>query len=269
MTAAPPRTAREVRLAAVPEGLPSSEHFAVVETPLPEPGPDQVLVRNRYFLVFPGLRTLVGKEADGLPLPPLREGDTLFGPAVGEVVTAPAGSPLRTGDTVVHLLGWREYALVPAAGCARADDTLPDPVAHLSRSAGCCPRRPVPPPVSVLTDRTSWHGSVSSASCWLSGSPSRTCAAAPTSASTHPGPAAAMRVRRLGRVLVRDRPAQTRGPRRGDRQAGRTARAPGAAYVRGGPTVRGGLTESAAVTTRHGAITAAGPSSALRAPAGS
>ncbi|GAA2940614.1 MULTISPECIES: MDR family NADP-dependent oxidoreductase [Streptomyces] len=132
MTAAPPRTAREVRLAAVPEGLPSSEHFAVVETPLPEPGPDQVLVRNRYFLVFPGLRTLVGKEADGLPLPPLREGDTLFGPAVGEVVTAPAGSHLRAGDTVVHLLGWREYALVPAAGCARADDTLPDPVAHLS-----------------------------------------------------------------------------------------------------------------------------------------
>ncbi|MEV7677835.1 NADP-dependent oxidoreductase [Streptomyces sp. NPDC088341] len=132
MTAALPRTAREVRLAATPEGLPAPEHFAVVETPLPEPGSDHVLVRNRHFLVFPGLRTLIGGEVDGVPLPPLRPGDTLFGPAVGEVVAAPAGSPLRVGDTVTHLLGWREYALVAATDCTPVDGTLPDPVAHLT-----------------------------------------------------------------------------------------------------------------------------------------
>ena len=133
MTAAAlPRTSREVRLATVPEGLPAPEHFTVVESPLPEPGTGQVLVRNRHFLVFPGLRTLIGGEVDGLPLPRLRSGDTLFGPAVGEVVAAPADGPLRVGDPVAHMLGWREYALLPAAECTPLDGTLPDPVAHLS-----------------------------------------------------------------------------------------------------------------------------------------
>ncbi|WP_405780175.1 NADP-dependent oxidoreductase [Streptomyces sp. NBC_01378] len=135
MTATLPRTTREVRLAAIPDGLPTQEHFAVVETPLPEPGTGQVLVRNRYFLVFPGLRTLIGGEVDGLPLPPLRSGDTLFGPAVGEVVAASADSPLRTGDAVAHMLGWREFALVPAAECTPLDDALPDPVAHLAQGS--------------------------------------------------------------------------------------------------------------------------------------
>lgn len=132
MTTALPPTSREVRLTTVPDGLPRSEHFTVVRTSLPAPGPGQVLVRNRYFLVFPGLRTLIGGEVDGLPLPALHAGDVLFGPAVGEVVAAPAGSPLRVGDTVSHLLGWREYALADASGCTPLDDTLPDPVAHLS-----------------------------------------------------------------------------------------------------------------------------------------
>ncbi|MFF3934953.1 MDR family NADP-dependent oxidoreductase [Streptomyces phaeofaciens] len=135
MTSALPRSTREVRLVSDPEGLPSPEHFAVVETPLPERGPGQVLVRNRHFLVFPGLRTLIGGETDDVPLPPLRGGDTLFGPAVGEVVAAPSGSPLRPGDAVVHLLGWREYALVEAADCTPLDGTLPDPVAYLAQGA--------------------------------------------------------------------------------------------------------------------------------------
>ncbi|MFD0068042.1 MDR family NADP-dependent oxidoreductase [Streptomyces sp. NPDC056689] len=135
MTATVPRTSREVRLAAIPEGLPTQEHFAVVETPLPAPGTGQVLVRNRYFLVFPGLRTLIGGEVDGVPLPPLRSGDTLFGPAVGEVVAASADSPLRTGDAVAHMLGWREFALVSAAECTPLDAALPDPVAHLAQGS--------------------------------------------------------------------------------------------------------------------------------------
>ncbi|MFE5020929.1 MDR family NADP-dependent oxidoreductase [Streptomyces sp. NPDC056690] len=135
MTATVPRTSREVRLAAIPEGLPTQEHFAVVETPLPAPGTGQVLVRNRYFLVFPGLRTLIGGEGDGVPLPPLRSGDTLFGPAVGEVVAASADSPLRTGDAVAHMLGWREFALVSAAECTPLDAALPDPVAHLAQGS--------------------------------------------------------------------------------------------------------------------------------------
>ncbi|KUF14341.1 MDR family NADP-dependent oxidoreductase [Streptomyces silvensis] len=133
-----PRVSREVRLAALPAGLPQAAHFEVVETSVPVPGPDEVLVRNRYFHVFPALRTLIGGGVEGAPFPPLRVGDPLFGAAVGEVVAvgaaagAPGGGP-HVGDMVHHYLGWRAYAAVPAAACRPLGDALPDPVAHLAQ----------------------------------------------------------------------------------------------------------------------------------------
>ncbi|WP_018543794.1 MDR family NADP-dependent oxidoreductase [Streptomyces sp. LaPpAH-108] len=132
MTSAPPATVREVRLAAVPEGLPVPGDLTVAEVPPPVPRPGHVLVRNRAFQVFAGLRTLIGGAARDTPVPGLRPGDTLFGPAVGEVVAAPEAGPFRPGDLVTHPLGWRTYALVPVALCAPVDPALPDPVAALS-----------------------------------------------------------------------------------------------------------------------------------------
>ncbi|MFI7450322.1 MDR family NADP-dependent oxidoreductase [Nonomuraea sp. NPDC049714] len=126
------RISREVRLVSKPVGLPKPEHFVVTETPLPVPKDGEVLVRNHYFQVFPAmLRTMIGGGTEIHPT--LLPGDTLLGPAVGEVVSAPAGSPLRTGELVSHWLGWREYAAVPAEACAPLGDTLSDPVAHLSQ----------------------------------------------------------------------------------------------------------------------------------------
>ncbi|MFD4506180.1 MDR family NADP-dependent oxidoreductase [Streptomyces sp. NPDC058457] len=132
MAADLPSTSRDILLADTPGGLPGPEHLTITPRPVPHPGPGQVLVRNQYFLVFPGLRTLIGDEADGMPLPRIHPGDALYGPAVGEVVAAGPGGPLRPGDTVTHLLGWREYALVAATDCTPLGDLLPDPVAHLS-----------------------------------------------------------------------------------------------------------------------------------------
>ncbi|MFF0713696.1 MDR family NADP-dependent oxidoreductase [Streptomyces bauhiniae] len=125
-----PATAREVRLAAVPDGLPVPGDLTVAEVPTPAAAPGHVLVRNRAFQVFAGLRTLIGGAARDTPVPGLRPGDPLFGPAVGEVV-AGAG-PFRPGELVAHPLGWREYALVPVAACAPVDPALPDPLAALS-----------------------------------------------------------------------------------------------------------------------------------------
>ncbi|MFB4304826.1 MDR family NADP-dependent oxidoreductase [Actinomadura sp. GTD37] len=128
-------TSRTVRLAAMPDGLPKPEHFTVVQAPVPVPDEGEVLVRNRFFQVFPALRTLIGGGVPGTPFPPLRPGDALFGAAIGEVVSAPRDSGLRAGDLVQHWLGWREHAVVPAAECTPLDDTLPDPAAHLGQAA--------------------------------------------------------------------------------------------------------------------------------------
>jgi NADPH-dependent curcumin reductase CurA len=127
------QTSREVRLATVPSGLPRAEDFEVVEVPLPVPGEGEVLVRNRFFHVFAALRTLLGGGVEGTPYPPILPGGTLFGAAIGEVVTAPDGSGLRPGELVSHWLGWRDYAVLATADCTPLGDALPDPVAHLAQ----------------------------------------------------------------------------------------------------------------------------------------
>ncbi|MFB7471276.1 MDR family NADP-dependent oxidoreductase [Kitasatospora sp. NPDC056184] len=126
-----PTTVREVRLVAAPPGLPRPEHFTVAERPLAAPGPDEVLVRNRGFVVLPGLRTLIGGAFADAPFS-IRPGDPLLGPAVGEVLAAPDGGPLRPGDLVTHLLGWRDHAVAGAAAFTRVEDGFPDPLALLS-----------------------------------------------------------------------------------------------------------------------------------------
>ncbi|MFI0448899.1 MDR family NADP-dependent oxidoreductase [Actinomadura sp. 6N118] len=131
-----PRTHREVRLAGKPAGgLPRPEHFEIVEAALPIPGEGEVLVRNRFFHVFAALRTLIGGGQEGAPFPPLLPGDTLFGAAIGEVVSAPEGVAFEPGDLVSHWLGWREYATPAAGQCTPLPDTLPDPVAYLAQGA--------------------------------------------------------------------------------------------------------------------------------------
>ncbi len=130
------RASREIRVAAVPDGLPEPADLGVAEVPVPVPGPRDVLVRNRYFSVFAALRTLLGGGVPGAPFPGLRKGDTLFGPAIGEVVTAPEDSGLRRGDLVGHMSGWREYSVVPATECAPVDSTEQAPQALHDTLAG-------------------------------------------------------------------------------------------------------------------------------------
>ncbi|MGW6062976.1 MDR family NADP-dependent oxidoreductase [Streptomyces sp. NPDC055189] len=124
-------TQRLVRLIRRPAGLPAPDDFALAEAPVPGPAAGQVLVRNTHFLVFPGLRTLIGGETRDVPLPPLHPGDTLFGPAIGEVVDG----PLEKGRLVLHLQGWREYATPAVEECRPLEGLLPDPVAHLAQGS--------------------------------------------------------------------------------------------------------------------------------------
>ncbi|MEE4546335.1 NADP-dependent oxidoreductase [Streptomyces sp. V4-01] len=126
-----PTTHRLVRLTRRPAGLPTPDDFTLAQAPFPRPERGQVLVRNTHFLVFPGLRTLIGGETRDVPLPPLHPGDALFGPAIGEVVDG----PLEKGRLVLHLQGWRDYAAPAVAECRLLDGALPAPVAHLAQGA--------------------------------------------------------------------------------------------------------------------------------------
>jgi NADPH-dependent curcumin reductase CurA len=127
---------REIHLVRHPEGEPRLSDFRLVETALPAPGDDQVLVRNRYFALAAVMRTLMSGADIGMPLGTYRPGHALFGSAIGEVIDAGASArdSLDVGDLVTHHYGWREHVVASAARFRRLPpDALPDPVLHLNQ----------------------------------------------------------------------------------------------------------------------------------------
>ncbi|MEV6207153.1 NADP-dependent oxidoreductase [Kitasatospora sp. NPDC051914] len=113
-----PTTGREWHLAARPVGTPVPTDFALVEAPVRQPGPGEILVRNTYLSVDPYMRGRMNDTKSYVP--PFAIGAAMDGGAVGEVV-ASAAEGFEVGDTVLHGLGWREYATLPAAHGVKVD----------------------------------------------------------------------------------------------------------------------------------------------------
>ena len=106
------RVGREVRVRRYPAGPVATSDFEVVEVEVADPAPGQVLVRNTWTSVDPGLRLRLRPDAPAgyfVAFPLGRAMDGVM--AVGEVVESrsPGFSP---GDVVSHAQGWREYAVV-------------------------------------------------------------------------------------------------------------------------------------------------------------
>lgn len=118
-----PELNAQVLLTTRPVGIPQAHHFTVAHTPLPEPGPDQVLVRNEYLSVEPAMRGWANDAPNYLP--PVALGAVMRAYAVGRVVrsNSPAFHP---GQAVTGLFGWQRYAAVPATAIERTvGDALP------------------------------------------------------------------------------------------------------------------------------------------------
>ncbi len=95
---------------------------------MPQPADGQILVRNIVMSVDPYMR---GRMDDVKSYaPPFEVGAALQGGAVGEVVASTVDT-LRPGDTVLHGLGWREYAVLDARHAVRVDPAVAPPGAYL------------------------------------------------------------------------------------------------------------------------------------------
>lgn len=106
-----------------PEGTPQPEHFGVEETELPNPGADEVVVRNLCMSVDPYMR---GRMADRQSyIPPFQIGELLQGGAIGQVVESNS-EQYAVGDHVESMFGWRE-AFVAHAGMLRKLERLQQP----------------------------------------------------------------------------------------------------------------------------------------------
>ncbi len=104
-------TSRAWHLSSRPTGVPTPEDFELKQAPLPALEDGMVRVRNRWLSVDPYMRGRMNDVKSYVP--PFQLGEPMEGGAVGTI--AESRSPhMKEGETVFHMLGWREQAVGPA-----------------------------------------------------------------------------------------------------------------------------------------------------------
>lgn len=122
------KISREFHLAARPTGTPQAENFVLVERPVADHRPGEVVVANTYLSVDPYMR---GRMVDAPSyVPPWQLGVPLDGDAIG-VVVASAADGLAVGSVVEHQFSWREVAVGEATQFTPLDVDAIAPSAYL------------------------------------------------------------------------------------------------------------------------------------------
>ena len=86
----------------------SPANFRIVETPVPTPGPGQVLVRHTFLSLDPYMR---GRLSDAKSYAKPQEIGAVMGGFTVGVVEASNNPRFKVGDAVVGMGGWQHYAL--------------------------------------------------------------------------------------------------------------------------------------------------------------
>lgn len=116
-------TQLEVVLRARPDGALEAGHLDVVETPRPEAGEGEVLVRNRWLSLDPYMLAQInGRHVTGN----LAEGEVLRGEVIGEVLES-RSERWKPGDLVRGMLGWREYAVAAGEALSAVPAAIHEP----------------------------------------------------------------------------------------------------------------------------------------------
>ena len=116
--------ARAWHLKSRPSGMPTLDNFELKDVALPELGDGMVRVRNHWLSVDPYMRGRMNDVKSYVPA--FQVGEPLEGGAVGEVVETNAEG-LNPGDLVMHMLGWRDEAVVPARALTKLPDMGAEP----------------------------------------------------------------------------------------------------------------------------------------------
>ena len=116
-----PQINKQVTLAARPSGMPKESDFKLVETPVQQPGPGEILVRVVYLSVDPYMRGRMNDVKSYAP--PVRIGEVMGGGAVGKVI-ASQNPQFSVGDFVEGMFGWQQYAIANGKGVRKLDPSL-------------------------------------------------------------------------------------------------------------------------------------------------
>ncbi len=116
---------QQVLLASRPVGWPHANNFKIVETELPEPGENEVLVKNLYLSLDPYMR---GRMDDSKSYASKVElGDVMVGGTVGEVVTS-NHPKFQVGEQVGGYFGWQQYGVSHGRGLNKIDPAAGLPI---------------------------------------------------------------------------------------------------------------------------------------------
>jgi NADPH-dependent curcumin reductase CurA len=116
---------RQVRLASRPEGIPQARHFEITASPVPQPGPGQVVIRNHWLSVEPAMRGWVSAVPNYSE--PVAVGAVMRAFAAGRIV-ASRDPAWQVGTAVTGLFGWQDYACVDGAAIHRRIDETDQPM---------------------------------------------------------------------------------------------------------------------------------------------
>ena len=120
--------ARAWHLMRRPDGMPVKDDFALKELALPALDEGMVRVANRWLSVDPYMRGRMNDVKSYVP--PFQLDAPMEGGAVGEVVESRA-TGFAPGDMVLHMAGWRDEAVLPAAALNKLPALGVEPQAFL------------------------------------------------------------------------------------------------------------------------------------------
>ena len=95
-----------------PTGKVSPANFRIVETPVPTPGPGEVLVRHTFLSLDPYMR---GRLSDAKSYAKPQEVGAVMGGGTVGVVEASNNPRFHPGDEVVGMGGWQRYSVSDGA----------------------------------------------------------------------------------------------------------------------------------------------------------
>src|SRR5580704_16421002 len=113
--------ARQIVLAARPQGKPQLTDFRLEETPIPTPGTSQVLLRVQYLSLDPYMRGRMDDRKSYAPPVPL--GGVMQGESVATVIASQL-SGYSEGDIVLAHTGWRTHALSDRVDLRKLDPAI-------------------------------------------------------------------------------------------------------------------------------------------------
>src|SRR5882724_870908 len=108
-----PETARRIVLASRPVGEPKASDFRLEEFSVPQPGPNQLLLKTKWLSLDPYMR---GRMSDAPSYAkPVGLGEVIEAGTVSEVA-ASNNSRYAKGDIVLSRVGWQTHMLSDGAG---------------------------------------------------------------------------------------------------------------------------------------------------------